>query len=192
MHTLFSLIRLSSFDPDILYHHRTSLLQSLPSSIHLTPTLKEDIHSDLLHIRDHVLFHNPARDVCFELGRLHLGLGEYDVAGDLFQDSVDYVGDHPRTWYNKGVCFAFEGEFRKAMDSFKRVGWCCNDCVKNCICSDHSYDDIGLCVVIGNASFDDGSATLDSGDYEGREGAWRYFAVCSTGNDGSTSAKCTW
>ena len=52
---------------------------------------------------------------------MHMGLGEYDMARDMFQDSSDYVGDHPRTWYNMGVCYAFLMDWRKAIESFRKV-----------------------------------------------------------------------
>ena len=87
----------------------------------LIPSLHEDLHIDLVHVRDHTLFQNPAHDVCFELARIHMGLKEYDLALELFQDSNNCVSEHYVTWHNMGICCYYLKEFEKAQQCFMHV-----------------------------------------------------------------------
>ena len=47
------------------------------------------------------------KDVSFELGRLMMGLEEYDAALALFRDSRRLCGEHHVSWYNCGICYFY-------------------------------------------------------------------------------------
>ena len=84
--------------------------------------LRKDLHTDLVRVRDHVLFMDSERDVSFELARIHMGLNEYAVALELFQDSKNYVSEHHVTWHNMGVCCFYLQQYEKAIYCFQKVG----------------------------------------------------------------------
>ena len=115
------LLRLSSFDPELFYRYKQLLIESCNKEV-LVPSLHEDLHIDLVCVRDHTLFQNPAHDVCFELARIHMGLKEYALALELFQDSNNCVSEHHVTWHNMGICCFYLREFDKAKHCFMHVG----------------------------------------------------------------------
>lgn len=121
LRAVLCLLRLSSFDPDLLLRCRQRLL-ALCDGDALPGPLRKDLHTDLVRVRDHVLFMDSERDVCFELARIHMGLNEYAVALELFQDSNNYVSEHHVTWHNMGVCCFYLQQYEKAIYCFQKVG----------------------------------------------------------------------
>ena len=61
-----------------------------------------------------------SKDVCFEIGRLLMGLKEYVMAVDFFKRSHDACGEHHVTWHNTGICFFYLDNFAAASQAFKR------------------------------------------------------------------------
>lgn len=120
LRAVLCLLRLSSFDPDLLLRCRQRLL-ALCDGDALQGAMRNDLHMDLVRIRDHVLFMDSERDVCFELARIHMGLNEYAVALELFQDSNNYVSEHHVTWHNMGVCCFYLQQYEKAVYCFQKV-----------------------------------------------------------------------
>jgi hypothetical protein len=61
-----------------------------------------------------------SKDVCFEIGRLLMGLKEYVLAVDFFKRSHEACGEHHVTWHNTGICFFYLDNFNAAATAFKR------------------------------------------------------------------------
>ncbi len=61
-----------------------------------------------------------SKDVCFEIGRLLMGLKEYVMAVDFFKRSHEACGEHHVTWHNMGICFFYLDNFTAASQAFKR------------------------------------------------------------------------
>jgi hypothetical protein len=62
-----------------------------------------------------------AKDVCFELGRLLMGLKEYKAAAEFFVASNTNCGDHHVTWHNIGMCFFYLDQLQPAIAGFQRA-----------------------------------------------------------------------
>ena len=115
--SVFYLLRLSYGDSDLFWQYRQDLLKSGASAVS-----RENMKIDLGLIRDHVTHMRGSNDVCFELGRLYMGIGEDETALELFEESSDVVGPHHVTWFNMGVCAYFLGDVEEAKRCFAKVG----------------------------------------------------------------------
>ena len=115
--TLFYLLRLSCGDADLFWKCRARLLAQ-PSAA----GNRGNVRIDLGMIRDHVTHSLGSNDVCFELGRLYMGIGDYSTALELFEESNDMVTPHHVTWFNMGVCAYFLGDLKQAQRYFSKVG----------------------------------------------------------------------
>ncbi|CBK22198.2 uncharacterized protein [Blastocystis hominis] len=108
---IFYLLRLSCGDADVFWKYRNRLLAQ-PSAA----GNRGNVRVDLGLIRDHITHSAGSNDVCFELGRLYMGIGDYQTALELFEESNDMVSQHHVTWFNMGVC----AYFLEDLDSAKR------------------------------------------------------------------------
>ena len=115
--TIFYLLRLSCGDADVFWKYRNRLLAQ-PS----TAGNRGNVRVDLGLIRDHVTHSKGSNDVCFELGRLYMGIGDYQTALELFEESNDMVCPHHVTWFNMGVCAYFLEDLDSAKRYFSQVG----------------------------------------------------------------------
>ena len=61
-----------------------------------------------------------SKDVCFEIGRLLMGLKEYVLAVDFFKRSHEACGEHHVTWHNTGICFFYLDNYAAASKAFQR------------------------------------------------------------------------
>ncbi len=61
-----------------------------------------------------------SKDVCFEIGRLLMGLKEYVLAVDFFRRSHEACGEHHVTWHNTGICFYYLDNYAAASKAFQR------------------------------------------------------------------------
>ena len=80
--TIFYLLRLSCGDADVFWKYRNRLLAQ-PSAA----GNRGNVRVDLGLIRDHITHNKGSNDVCFELGRLYMGIGDYQTALELFEES---------------------------------------------------------------------------------------------------------
>ena len=115
--TIFYLLRLSRGDADVFWKYRDRLLAQ-PSSA----GNRGNVRIDLGLIRDHITHSKGSNDVCFELGRLYMGIGDYETALELFEESNDMVSPHHVTWFNMGVCSYFLEDLEQAKRYFTKVG----------------------------------------------------------------------
>ena len=116
---VLTLLRLSGFDADLFSAYKDVILRAVRQA--RSGGQQYDLLYDLEQVRDHILFLNPARDVCFELARVYMGLGEFQSAAELFEDSLQYVSEHHVTWHNLGICAVYLQDYERAVACFSRV-----------------------------------------------------------------------
>lgn len=56
----------------------------------------------------------------FDLGRLSMGLRDYETSIRLFKKSIDLCGEHYVTWHNLGICYYYMDDMKESMNSFNR------------------------------------------------------------------------
>jgi Tfp pilus assembly protein PilF len=61
-----------------------------------------------------------SKDVCFEIGRLLMGLKEYVLAVEFFRRSHEACGEHHVTWHNMGICYYYLDNFAAATKAFRQ------------------------------------------------------------------------
>ena len=118
---ILSLLRLSGYDCDVFYWYKDALARQYFSR-QQTLLLQHDLLADLEVARDHILFLNPQRDASFELARIYMGLGDYETAYELFENSIQYVSNHNVAWHNMGICAFYLQDYERAIQCFVRVG----------------------------------------------------------------------
>ena len=118
---ILSLLRLSGYDCDVFYRYKDALARQYFSG-QQTLLLQHDLLADLEVARDHILFLNPQRDASFALARIYMGLGDYETAYELFENSIQYVSNHHVAWHNMGICAYYLQDYERAIQCFMRVG----------------------------------------------------------------------
>ena len=56
------------------------------------------------------------------LARIYMGLGDYETAYELFENSIQYVSNHHVAWHNMGICAYYLQDYERAIQCFMRVG----------------------------------------------------------------------
>lgn len=60
-----------------------------------------------------------SKDICFEIGRLLMGLKEYAGAVEFFKRSQELCGQHHVTWHNMGICLYYQDALEDAEKCFE-------------------------------------------------------------------------
>ena len=60
-----------------------------------------------------------SKDVCFELGRLLMGLKDYASAVEFFKRSNEACGEHHVTWHNMGICYYYIDSLSNSIKCFR-------------------------------------------------------------------------
>jgi tetratricopeptide (TPR) repeat protein len=114
-----SLLRLAKHETDVFIKFKAVMIEK--SSF---PQLSEPGTRDLLVDIDDVLSCyyplQPEKDVCFEVGRILMGLQRYREAIAKFDFSNQHIGTHHITYHNIGICYYYLGEFKESFEAFQR------------------------------------------------------------------------
>lgn len=60
-----------------------------------------------------------SKDICFEVGRMLMGLKEYSSAVEFFKRSAELCGQHHVTWHNMGICLFYQDLLEDAEKCFQ-------------------------------------------------------------------------
>lgn len=96
------MLRLSQWDPEILYELSESLMTS---SENLNPKEQRELVLALNRSWDNYFPIGESRDLPFELARLFFRLEHYDQARQFYQESIRLFGGHKMTYHNMGMCY---------------------------------------------------------------------------------------
>ena len=96
---IFSLLRLSRFDPNVLMDNAQRVIDQVPQA-------SEHVRRELgiLLERTYAQYIPLGRDLPFELGRIYLVLGRPREAIRFNDLSLKLFGDHAVTWCNQALC----------------------------------------------------------------------------------------
>lgn len=124
---ILALIRLSRFESEVFYKFKQVLVDHIP---YASDRLQSDFKSDILHIAANFYplsaskvgsgGRSAAQDVDFDLGRLSMGLRDYETSIQLFKKSIELCGEHYVTWHNLGICYYYMDDLVESMNSFNR------------------------------------------------------------------------
>ena len=80
--------------------------------------MQSDFKSDILKIARNFYPLSTSKDVDFDLGRLSMGLRDYETSIELFKKSMELCGNHYVTWHNLGICYYYIDNLQESMNSF--------------------------------------------------------------------------
>ncbi|CAM9373962.1 unnamed protein product, partial [Phaeothamnion confervicola] len=124
LRTAMAVLRLSHFDADVFYKFKQVFIDKGP---YATEKLQEDIRRDMLLVYDCYYPLQPSKDVAFELGRIFMGLKDFEAASAFFRDSQRFCGVHHVSWYNMGVCHYYLNQLGPAEECFDHSLGLCPD-----------------------------------------------------------------
>lgn len=111
------LLRLCNYDSDVFMKFKHIFIRAVGD-----PETSKSIRDDLSRLTKLILsryYHlNETKDIWFELGRINMGLGDYQQAHVLFEISNRQCGAHHVTHHNIGICCYFIDNLKKAIVSF--------------------------------------------------------------------------
>lgn len=114
---ILALIRLSRFESEVFYKFKQVLVDHIP---YASDRLQSDFKSDILHIAANFYPLSASKDVDFDLGRLSMGLRDYETSIRLFKKSIELCGEHYVTWHNLGICYYYMDDLKESMNSFNQ------------------------------------------------------------------------
>ncbi|CAM9586941.1 unnamed protein product, partial [Ectocarpus fasciculatus] len=120
-----ALLRLSQHDPDVFYKFKQQVF--IDKGPYAGEKLQNDIRRDVKLVHELYFPLQPSKDVAFEIGRIFMGLKDFDSAAELFRDSQRYCGVHHVSWYNMGVCFFYLHHLDQAEKCFSESLALCPD-----------------------------------------------------------------
>lgn len=115
--SILSLMRLSDWDPDILFKFRDDIQSQIPA---LNPRLKNDLCRGLENIWQHYYLLDHEKDIAFEIARTYYGLQKYQEALKFYGTSIKLHGDHYVSFHNQGLCFYNLNDLKSAKILFQK------------------------------------------------------------------------
>jgi tetratricopeptide (TPR) repeat protein len=102
---VLALVRLANHDADVFYKFKRTLIEQTPAAP--ADTVLKDVRADVdrLFAANYPL--QRGKDVCFECGRLLMGVRDYAAAADFFHRSNELCGEHHVTFHNMGICYFY-------------------------------------------------------------------------------------
>ena len=100
---VLALLRLGNHDSDVFFKFKQVLIDKVAYP-YATELVQTDVRRDIDRVQAAYYPLQANKDVCFEVGRLLMGLKEYNTAIEFFRKSNDACGEHHVTWHNMGIC----------------------------------------------------------------------------------------
>jgi tetratricopeptide (TPR) repeat protein len=113
---ILGLIRMSQFDPNVVFDYGRELLEQSPSA---NDTMRAELSTALLRCWEN--FYPLGRDFPFEVARVLLALRRPREAIAFNEHSLRLFGDHPVTYGNMGICHYHAEQPEQAIRSFERA-----------------------------------------------------------------------
>lgn len=121
-----SLLRISHWDSELFFRMRHYIINQSPLA---TRKQSEDMVLDAEKVWSNVYALDPKKDIAFELGRVMMGIKEYQKAMTFFGRSNATCGEHHITFYNLGICSHYLGQYVLAVGFFDETLSRCPDYV---------------------------------------------------------------
>ncbi len=111
------MLRLSQWDPEILYELSESLVQS---SEELNFKERREIALALGKVWENYFPIGESRDVPFEIARILFRIEHYERSLQFYQESLRLFGPHRMTHHNMGMCLYYLRRLESAQESFQK------------------------------------------------------------------------
>ncbi len=113
---ILGLIRMSHFDPNVVFDYGRELLEQSPSA---SDTMRAELSTALMRCWEN--FYPLGRDFPFEVARVLLALRRPREAVAFNEQSLRLFGDHPVTYGNMGICLYHAEQPEQAVRCFERA-----------------------------------------------------------------------
>jgi Tetratricopeptide repeat len=114
---ILALLALACHDADVFYKFKATMIEKTPTAP--ADTVLRDVRSDVDRLFAGYYPLQKSKDICFECGRLLMGVRDYQSAIDFFARSNELCGEHHVTWHNMGICCYYLGDYDNALECFK-------------------------------------------------------------------------
>jgi len=114
---VLALLRLSRHDSEVFYKFKQVLIDKTMYP-YAADNVQRDIREDIAGVEETYYPLQSSKDVCFEIGRLLMGLKDYRGAVGYFERSNELCGQHHVTYHNMGICCYYLDEFETALKCF--------------------------------------------------------------------------
>lgn len=116
---VLALLRLARHDSEVFYKFKQALIDKTMYP-YAGDNVQRDIRLDIANTEETYYPLQASKDVCFEIGRLLMGLKDYRTAVGYFERSNALCGEHHVTYHNMGICWYYLDEFESAKDCFDK------------------------------------------------------------------------
>lgn len=111
-------LRLSRWDPDLLYELREHLNRGVG---HASQLQKREVHRALSRVWARNYLVTGGRDMAFEIGRILAHMELYDQAIEFYHESLATFGPAPASYCNLGVCHHSLRDLRASLAAFEKA-----------------------------------------------------------------------
>ena len=114
--TALSYLKLSCYDPLTLHRLRRSIRAGIPNA----DLIEQKLLYDALSQVRQKFYHLQDFDIPFDLALIYQHLGEYEIALELFHESLQLFGESGITYYNLAICHQKLGQNGKAVENIEK------------------------------------------------------------------------
>lgn len=114
--TSLSFLKLSCYDPITLHRLRRCIRAGIPKA----DLIEQKLLYDALSKVRQKFYHLHDFDIPFDLALIYQHLGEYEIALELFNESLQLFGESGITFYNLAICHQKLGQNGKAAVSIEK------------------------------------------------------------------------
>lgn len=115
------LLRLTGFDPQVLYELSDDILKGLEGEDEELPEMEDELFDVLPRVLPLVFPLPDEVDAAFEIGRIAYRLEHYELARKAFSLSLEHYGEDPRTYFNLGLTWYYRNTYKRAVEEFERA-----------------------------------------------------------------------
>lgn len=114
---VLALLRLGGHDSEVFYKFKQALIDKTMYP-YAADNVQKDTRADIDLIEETYYPLQASKDVCFEIGRLLMGLKDYRSAISFFERSNEVCGQHHVTYHNLGICCYYLNDLPSALKCF--------------------------------------------------------------------------
>lgn len=115
------LIRLTGFDPQVLYELSDHILEGLEKEEENLVEMEEELAEILPRVLPLVFPLPDDTDAAFEVGRIAYRIESYELARRAFHLSLQQYGEDARTFFNLGLIWYYRDSYELAVREFERA-----------------------------------------------------------------------
>lgn len=115
------LIRLTGFDPQIVYELSDHILEGLEKEEENLAELEEELAEVLPRVLPLIFPLPDDTDAAFEVGRIAYRIESYELARKAFHLSLQQYGEDARTYFNLGLIWYYRSCYELAIQEFERA-----------------------------------------------------------------------